>query len=126
VACRLPPVAGERPGPVVLVVDDEPAIRLLCRVNLELDGYVVEEAATLEDARSTLAGGGIGLVLLDMHVGMEQSDELLAELAGTMPVAAVTGSADLGTSRFAGADEVLAKPFTLVELRAVVGRLAGR
>jgi DNA-binding response OmpR family regulator len=28
-------------GAAVLVVDDEPAIRLLCRVNLELEGYDV-------------------------------------------------------------------------------------
>ena len=35
----------------MLVVDDEPAIRLLCRVNLELGGYDVREAGTLADAR---------------------------------------------------------------------------
>ena len=28
----------------ILVVDDEPAIRLLCRVNLQADGMTVEEA----------------------------------------------------------------------------------
>ena len=31
----------------VLVVDDEPSLRLLCRVNLELEGYRVLEARTL-------------------------------------------------------------------------------
>ena len=38
----------------VLVVDDEPSIRLLCRVNLELDGHVVLEAETLAAARKTV------------------------------------------------------------------------
>ena len=30
------------PGARILVVDDEPAIRLLCRVNLEAEGFLVE------------------------------------------------------------------------------------
>jgi DNA-binding response OmpR family regulator len=110
----------------VLVVDDEPAIRLLCRVNLELDGYAVREAGSLDEARAELAAGGVDVVLLDMQLGMHPSDDLLAELSGATPVAAVTGSADLGTTRFDGADDVLAKPFTLVELRSVVAKLAGR
>ena len=36
--------------PVVLVVDDAPSLRLLCRVNLELEGYRVLEAGTLAEA----------------------------------------------------------------------------
>ena len=39
----------------VLVVDDDPSLRLLCRVNLELEGYRVPEAATLDEARAALA-----------------------------------------------------------------------
>jgi DNA-binding NtrC family response regulator len=118
-------VPGGPTGAVVLVVDDEPAIRLLCRVNLELDGYRVQEADTVAAAREAVAAGGVDVVLLDMQLGLDQSDDLLAELAGRTPVAAMTGSADLASTRFAGADALLAKPFTLVELRGVVARLAG-
>ncbi|MDX6596972.1 MAG: two-component system, OmpR family, alkaline phosphatase synthesis response regulator PhoP [Gaiellales bacterium] len=32
------------PGARILIVDDEPAIRLLCRVNLQADGFAVQEA----------------------------------------------------------------------------------
>ena len=39
----------------VLVVDDEPALRLLCRVNLELEGHRVLEASTLTEARELIA-----------------------------------------------------------------------
>ena len=46
----------ERRGRRVLIVDDDPAIRLLCAVNLEIEGLVVLEAADgkrgLEQARS--------------------------------------------------------------------------
>ena len=31
----------EGAGRTVLVVDDDPSLRMLCRVNLELDGYAV-------------------------------------------------------------------------------------
>ena len=37
-------------GRTVLVVDDDASIRFLCRVNLELDGWVVRDAATLDGA----------------------------------------------------------------------------
>ena len=111
---------------MVLVVDDEPAIRLLCRVNLELAGYEVLEAATLDQARARLVDGAVDVVLLDMHVGRERGDTLLRELkaAGT-PVAAVTGSTDLASLRGI-ADAVLAKPFTIDDLEAIVARLAAR
>src|SRR4029078_1486931 len=71
------PVAPGGARSVVLVVDDEPAIRLLCRVNLELAGYEVREAATLADARRQLEG--VSVVLLDMHVGAARGETPLAE-----------------------------------------------
>jgi len=36
--------------PTVLVVDDDASLRLLCRVNLELDGYRVLEAPDVAEA----------------------------------------------------------------------------
>jgi DNA-binding response OmpR family regulator len=116
--------AGEEQH-VVLVVDDEPAIRLLCKVNLELAGYEVREAGTLDAARAHL-DGGVDVVLLDLHVGNERGNTLLEELRKRrIPVAVVTGSADLES--LAGiADAVLAKPFTIDELEATVARLVGR
>jgi DNA-binding response OmpR family regulator len=109
---------------VVLVVDDEPAIRLLCRVNLELGGYEVKEAGTLDEARKALAGQ-VDVVLLDMHIGSERGSALIDELAdaGT-PVAIVTGSTELETIAGSRANAVLGKPFTIDELEATVSRLA--
>ena len=66
---------------VVLVVDDEPSIRLLCRVNLELDGYEVREAGTLDDgARAARARRTSTSSLLDMHLGNERGDALSPRL----------------------------------------------
>jgi DNA-binding NtrC family response regulator len=117
-------VAGGHKG-VVLVVDDEPAIRLLCKVNLELDGYEVREAGTLDEARQHLEGP-VDVVLLDMHIGRERGDVLLEELIERqIPVAVVTGSTDLATAG-ARADATLGKPFTIEELEETVTRLAAQ
>jgi DNA-binding NtrC family response regulator len=108
------------------VVDDEPSIRLLCRVNLELEGYAVEEAPTLDAARARLGNGGVSVVLLDMHIGVEHGMTLLDELLEArprVPVAVVSGSTDVHAEDYARADAVLAKPFSIDQLRDVVQRL---
>jgi DNA-binding NtrC family response regulator len=108
---------------VVLVIDDEPAIRLLCRVNLELGGYEVREAGTIEEARARM--DGVDVVLLDMHIGNERGEILLDEFAElAIPVAVVTGSTDLETIEATSASAVLGKPFTIDELESTVARLA--
>jgi len=121
-------LTAERLRPRVLVVDDEPAIRLLCRVNLELDGYVVLEAASLAEARAVLRDDVVDVVLLDLHLGRERSDELIEELhrrTPPVPVAFVTGSTDEASAQQAGADGVLSKPFAIDDLAATVRRLVG-
>ena len=113
-------------GNTVLVVDDEPSIRLLCRVNLELDGYHVLEAATLDEARGELAEEP-SLVLLDLHVGGEDGIELLTEIRADHPevkVVLLTGTTELGEPVQGLADDVLTKPFTLDQLASTVRRFA--
>jgi DNA-binding response OmpR family regulator len=113
----------------VLVVDDEPAIRLLCRVNLELEGYDVREAATLAEARAAIKAETPAVVLLDMHVGRDRGATLLTEirlLQPRIPVALVTGSVEVeqGGERASGADAIIVKPFTIDELIHTVRALA--
>jgi DNA-binding response OmpR family regulator len=110
--------------PTVLVVDDDPALRLLCRLNLELDGFVVREAASVEQARAAVDEARPDVVLLDVHLGRDASDDLLDRLRGAaIPVVLVTGSADIDQYRDR-ADEVLAKPFVPSVLVATARRLA--
>jgi two-component system, OmpR family, response regulator len=106
----------------VLVVDDDPSLRLLCRVNLELEGFTVREAGSLTEARAAVAEAAPDAVLLDLHVGAEDSRDFLAELREDgIPVALVTGSADV--REFTDADAVLSKPFLPAALVATVERL---
>ena len=111
----------------MLVVDDDASIRLLCRINLELEGWSVREASTLAEARRQLADGDVSVILLDVHVGQDSGvrflEELRSERPGT-PVAMLTGSAESPEVEAIGADAVVAKPFTLEELAATVRTLA--
>jgi DNA-binding NtrC family response regulator len=111
-----------------LVVDDDASIRFLCRVNLELDGWTVRDAGTIDDARGQLAEGGVDVVLLDVHVGNDSGVEFLDEVRrkhpGT-PVAMLTGSVGATTLDGVTPDGVVAKPFTLEELVGTVHKLAG-
>jgi CheY-like chemotaxis protein len=112
----------------VLVVDDEPSLRLLCRVNLELEGFRVVEAGTLRDARAAIERDPPDAVLLDVHIAGEDGRDLLEELrAADSPakVVMLTGSVDVTLGRFDAADEVVVKPFEPLELVAIVRRLVG-
>lgn len=113
----------------VLVVDDAAAIRLLCRINLELDGHRALEAATIDEARDMLAQEDVSLVLLDVHVGAADGLELLDEIRRDHPeiaVALLTGSTELEVVRAHGPDAVLGKPFELEDLRRVVEQVSDR
>ena len=106
----------------MLVVEDDSSLRLLCRVNLELEQFDVREAATVDEARALVRDARPDVVLLDVHLGEEASDELLAELrAAGIPVVIVSGSADIAQYR-QRADDVLGKPFEPNDLVAAARR----
>jgi DNA-binding response OmpR family regulator len=122
-----------RAGVTVLVVDDDPALRLLCRVNLELEGYGVLEAPTLEAAADTVATVPVDVILLDVHVGTGDGRVFLRELRdaeNTIPVIFFTGSSALEDEDQELADGILPKPFQLEELigavRSVIGSIDSR
>lgn len=111
----------------ILVVDDEPSIRLLCRINLELDGHEVLEAESLATVRETLAEEHVDVVVLDVHLGGERSDALVAECHARqprVPVLLVTGSVDVTHPDLVEADAILPKPFELEALLSTVRNLA--
>jgi DNA-binding response OmpR family regulator len=76
---------GVGEGKTVLVVDDDASLRLLCRVNLELDGYRVLEAGSRREGAERIAGERLDAVLLDLHLGDGDGRDLLAALGPQRP-----------------------------------------
>ena len=115
--------------PTILIVDDDASLRLLCRVNLELDGYNVLEAPSVAAAEDALAADAVDLCLLDVHIGADDGLALMRSLRDRehlAPVVLFTGSAQLDAATIREADGVVPKPFRLEQLLDVVRELAPR
>jgi DNA-binding response OmpR family regulator len=107
----------------VLVVDDERSLRLLCRVNLELEGHRVLEAATLAEARALVEQEAPDVILLDVHLGNDDGLDLLDELeALDVPsrVVLLSGTSEIGPELRGRVAGVIGKPFDLKRLTAAV------
>ena len=113
--------------PTVLIVDDDASLRLLCRVNLELDGYNVLEAPSVAAAEAAVVSDVVDLFLLDVHIGADDGLALMRSLRDrehTAPVVLFTGSAQLDSATIREADGIVPKPFRLEQLLDVVRTLA--
>jgi DNA-binding response OmpR family regulator len=105
----------------VLVVDDDESLRMLCRVNLEIEGYRVLEAPTVDTAHRLLRDEPVDVVLLDVHVGEEDGLGLLSQLTRDGVRAVIlSGTMPRGFDYGLGEDAVLVKPFTPEALVAAV------
>lgn len=114
---------------LIVVADDDEAMRLLCRVNLELEGYRVREARSAAEIDEALAGEDAALVILDVHLGSDDGLEIARRLRAERPgvaVAFLSGSVHLDEYAAALSDAAITKPFNLEELIETVHRLARR
>lgn len=116
--------------PTVLVIDDEPAHRLMVRVVLGDAGFRVLEADNGSSGLVTLRSKPVDVVLLDMRMpGMSGLDVLqkMHEEAMTTPVIMLTAFGNVGSAVEAmkiGAWDYLTKPTDNDELLAVVQKAA--
>jgi DNA-binding response OmpR family regulator len=110
----------------VLVVEDDPALRLLCTVNLELEGHRVLEAPTIDSAREHLDAEEIDVVFLDVHVGGESGYDLIEPIRGRggTPIVLMSGTAEVTADDRDRVDAVLSKPFEPEDLAMLVNRLS--
>jgi two-component system phosphate regulon response regulator PhoB len=112
--------------PTILVVEDEPAIMELLRVNLVDAGYDVAEAVDAEAAQRVLRQRLPDLLLLDWMLPGQSGLALARQLRGEsrtkeLPIIMVTARADEG-DKVAGfeawVDDYVTKPFSPRELKA--------
>ena len=112
-------------GARVLVVDDEPAIRLALRANLGRRGYQVATAASGEEALAAYWQSRPELIVLDLALpgidGLEVIRRVRAE-GGTpiLVLSAREGEPDKIAALDLGADDYVTKPFAIGELLARV------
>jgi two-component system KDP operon response regulator KdpE len=110
-------------NPVVLVVDDEPAIRRFLRTSLSAHDYTVLEAGTGQAAVSLAAAHRLHLVILDLGLpdlsGIEVTRLLREWTQVPILILSVRGQeTDKIAALDAGADDYITKPFGLGELLA--------
>jgi two-component system phosphate regulon response regulator PhoB len=112
--------------PTILVVEDEPAILELIRVNLQDAGYEVKGAPDAESAQAFLRDALPDLVLLDWMLpgqsGLALAKQLRADArTRELPVIMVTARSD-EADKVAGleawVDDYVTKPFSPRELKA--------
>jgi two-component system KDP operon response regulator KdpE len=114
---------GRRVPPLILVVDDEAAIRRFLRANLDAVGYRVDEATSAAEALRRAAMQPPDLVLLDLGLpdvdGLEVVRRLREWLAAPIIVVSARGrESDKVAALDLGADDYLTKPFGVGELGA--------
>ena len=108
----------------VLVVDDEAQIRGLLVALLKPQGYLVQTAASAEEAQERLKTLRPDVILLDLHLPGKSGQDILAQLRADpvtrlLPIIMVTGEAT-GENRLraiaGGVTDFVAKPFASEEL----------
>ncbi|XXF77783.1 response regulator transcription factor [Myxococcaceae bacterium GXIMD 01537] len=120
------------PAPAILLVEDDANLRLALRDNLEDQGYAVEVAASVREAREQLSRRAFQLLLLDVMLpdgdGYALCRALRAEGVTTpvMMLTARTLEDDVVRGFEVGAQDYLGKPYRLRELLARVGALVRR
>jgi DNA-binding NtrC family response regulator len=116
--------------PIVLVVDDERAIRDLLVRWISSDGHQVREAGTAEAALEAMQVTPADIVLCDVQMPGEDGLWLTGQLRSRFPeTAIVLATSDRTVSSHVsmqpGVVEYLAKPFTREEVLAAVRLAAG-
>jgi len=116
---RSGPGAKDKTGPVVLVVDDDAGVREFVRANLELEGYLVREAASAAEGLTALEQEPPDLILLDVMMPEVDGWEMLRQVqerfgVGAIPVIVFSGQVEeraIDEAETRGARGFLGKPF---------------
>lgn len=118
--------------PSILIVEDEPAMRLGLRDNLEFEGYHVEVAGDGQEGLDKILSGAYDLVLLDVMLPLISGFDVCKKVRKqglSVPVILLTARGEeidkvLGLEF--GADDYVTKPFSVRELMARIKAILRR
>jgi DNA-binding NtrC family response regulator len=114
--------------PLILFVEDDPAVRLGSTQALQLAGYRVRAVSSAEQIIPHIAPGFRGVLVTDVKLPGKDGLQLLAHaqrVDSGIPVILVTGHGDISMAVHAmrsGAYDFIEKPFSSEQLVEVVGR----
>jgi DNA-binding response OmpR family regulator len=115
----------------ILIVDDEPDILLMLRINLEAEGYETALAADGETALRRIADEDPDAILLDVMMPVMDGWSVLEALSSrtdaprVIVLSAKTAGRDVRRALDLGAAEYLTKPFEPESLLATIERVLG-
>jgi signal transduction histidine kinase/DNA-binding response OmpR family regulator len=133
-ACLRLVESGRREAPRVLIVDDDPSIRMICREVLELGGYQVRDAGSATAALAEARRFRPDMIVLDVLMPgvdgyrtaeMIRSDPAIG-MAPIMFLSARGDTADKVRAFRSGAEDYMVKPFDAAELLARVAKALDR
>lgn len=113
----------------LLVVEDEPSIRMVLEEYAMALGHTAESAANVQEAKLWLQSKPFDAVITDRSMPGESGDRLAAfvkQKFPELPVILLTGFGDMMKAegeKVEGVDEILSKPVTLSALRAALERV---
>jgi len=116
----------------IIVIDDEPNVRLGYRITLETEGFTVQEANGAEQALEAFDGDSFDLAILDLRMPEMDGLDLLAimrEHGLDTPTVIITAYGDVPHAVKAmklGAIDFLQKPLTPEQLRELVSEVIAR
>ena len=121
----------EQTAKLVLVADDEVAIRMICRVNLEVEGLEVVEAADGREALEVARRDQPAAIVLDVMLpgldGFQVADDLLSDPdTADIPIVFLSGRADQEAQVRGlklGGIAYITKPFDPLELVTTLVRI---
>lgn len=121
-------------GAKILVVEDEAALVVLLRYNLQAEGHAVSVATTGEEAKLLLAEEHPDLVILDWMLPGLSGIEICRQIRARpdtrdLPVIMLTARGEEGDrirGLATGADDYVVKPFSVAELMARVKAILRR
>lgn len=115
----------------ILIVDDDPQMRLALKHILLREGYDVTEAGDGDAALKAIARAAFDLVIMDLIMPGKEGIETIMELRKTRPklkIIAMSGGSrldmtdSLGIARHCGASYILSKPFEPAYFKKIVSQ----